>query len=167
MREASDRASRKPARGGVPNAIFLAGTLEEIAALGCLAGAVTEVRVTLPWGSLLRAAAIPERTFLASVAALIQPGGRLQLLLSVTERDSEPGLSLLSAGRAATLAREYEAAGFTVAAVRPATAADVESSGSSWAKRLGVAMRREAWLFETFVGSRETPARAVSDTARD
>jgi hypothetical protein len=148
VREASDRACRKPARGGVPNALFLAGTVDELAALEAMANAVAEIRVTLPWGSLLRAAAIPEAAFVASVTTLLRPCGRLRIILSITDRETDPASSPLTPARAGILAGEYEAAGFTVASVRPATRADVELSGSTWAKRLGVPSRRQAWLFE-------------------
>src|SRR3954451_1795319 len=47
MREASDRAHRQPARGGVTNVIFVAAAAD--ARHGALAGIADEVTVVLPW----------------------------------------------------------------------------------------------------------------------
>lgn len=38
------------------------------------------------------------------------------------------------------------AAGLEIRKCRPATAADVEELGSTWAKRLGIPRQRPAWL---------------------
>jgi len=74
MRDASRRAARPPRKGGLPNAIFLAGTVHELPDL--LHGRVDELRVTLPWGSLLRDALEPAPAFLARAARLLWPRGR-------------------------------------------------------------------------------------------
>jgi 16S rRNA (adenine(1408)-N(1))-methyltransferase len=66
LRAASWQAARPVARGGVPNACFLAG--DAIEALRLLRGQVHEVRSTLPWGSLLRAVLEGERAFALAVA---------------------------------------------------------------------------------------------------
>jgi 16S rRNA (adenine(1408)-N(1))-methyltransferase len=149
MREASDRADRKLARGGLPNVLFLTGTLRELTALGLTSATIDEVRVTLPWGSLLRAAVHAEQPFLADVRTLLAADGILRLLLSVTPRDAVAGIPSLDEGRVATLVERYGAAGLPISVARPATSADVRELGSTWAKRLGVPWRREAWLLET------------------
>jgi len=66
LREASRRADRPVRKGGVANALFLVGAAS--AALVFLRGRVDEVRVTLPWGSLLRAVLDGERSFALAVA---------------------------------------------------------------------------------------------------
>jgi 16S rRNA (adenine(1408)-N(1))-methyltransferase len=146
MREASDRASRKPARGGVPNAIFLAGTLDELACLVPLVGAVNEVRVTLPWGSLLSAAATPDTRFVRGLRALLMHRGWVRMLLSVTLRDTTNDVPLLGDESLQALVARYRTAGLRIATARRANAADVEELGSSWARRLGIPRQREAWL---------------------
>jgi tRNA G46 methylase TrmB len=59
-------ASRRAARGGAPNALFLVA--DASAALESLRGRVHELRITLPWGSLLRAVAEGEQAFAHAVA---------------------------------------------------------------------------------------------------
>jgi 16S rRNA (adenine(1408)-N(1))-methyltransferase len=144
MRGVSRRAAAKPARGGLPNALFLVGTAQELPSV--LDGAVSRVQVTLPWGSLLRAARAPDPEFMRVVLRLLQPGGTLQTLLSVTERDQALGVQPLDEGAMQALAAAYTAAGFSEVVVREATAIDVEESGSTWAKRLGIPARRAAWI---------------------
>ncbi len=61
--EASRRAARK---GGLPNARFFIADARE--ALELLQGRVDELRITLPWGSLLRWVREGEREFALAVA---------------------------------------------------------------------------------------------------
>jgi 16S rRNA (adenine(1408)-N(1))-methyltransferase len=66
MAEASRRAARPTSKGGVPNAVFLAADATE--ALVVLHDRASEVRIVLPWGSLLRAVLEGERRFALAVA---------------------------------------------------------------------------------------------------
>jgi hypothetical protein len=79
------------------------------------------------------------------LAALVKPSGTLRLLLSAAERDARAGLAAIEPDSvAATWIRH----GFEVAVCREATAADVDSSRSTWAKRLGRHRDRSIWLLE-------------------
>ena len=144
MREASDRASRKPARGGLGNALFLAGALEELPR--SLDGTFSGIRVTLPWGSLLRAALAPEPGFADRVLGLLQPGGVFELTLSLVERDQAAEAGTLDGASMTALAGAYAATGFGGLSVHAVTRADVQASGSTWAKRLGIPHQRSAWM---------------------
>jgi tRNA G46 methylase TrmB len=66
MREISGKAARKHA---VDNAVFLVGEASE--ALTLLQGRVDEVRITLPWGSLLRLVLDGDRKFALAVAGAL------------------------------------------------------------------------------------------------
>jgi len=66
LREASHRAAR---RDSLSNALFLVGDAYE--ALSVLQGRVDEVRITLPWGSLLRVVLDGERAFALAVAGTL------------------------------------------------------------------------------------------------
>jgi 16S rRNA (adenine(1408)-N(1))-methyltransferase len=144
MRESSRRAASKPARGGLPNALFLAGTIHELPHV--FDGHVGELRVTLPWGSLLRSATEPNSEFVDVVLRLLRPGGAFRLLVSITDRDLATGALPLGGDAILALGAAYTAAGFAAVAVREATQIDVEETGSTWAKRLGIPGRRDAWL---------------------
>lgn len=78
LREISRRASGKPARGGLPNVLFARLSLEDAPGeLAQLAGAIT---VLFPWGSLLRAVAVPECEALRKLALIGKPGARFRFL---------------------------------------------------------------------------------------
>jgi 16S rRNA (adenine(1408)-N(1))-methyltransferase len=82
MRESASRASRKPARGGVLNALFVAADATSPPAE--LAGRASLVTVNFPWGSLLRAVAEPRDEALREIVAMLRPGGRLVAYLNLS-----------------------------------------------------------------------------------
>ena len=141
MRDASRRAVRPVAKGGVPNALFVVAAAETLPVE--LRERADVVTVTLPWGSLLRGLLGPSDDVVAQIRALLRAGGRLELLLSTSDRDQ--GLPVLDDAAWLRLAESYRELGLVLCEVRPATAADVDAAGSSWGKRLGIPARRAAW----------------------
>jgi 16S rRNA (adenine(1408)-N(1))-methyltransferase len=141
LRDASRRASRPAGKGGLPNALFVVAAAEALPAE--LGGRADSVTVTLPWGSLLRAVLEPDPRVVRDIRGLLRPQGRLEVLVSVSERDH--GLPALDGSAWCVLADQYRDLDLVPCVVRPAAAADVAASGSSWAKRLGIPVRRAAW----------------------
>lgn len=127
-----------------------------------LAGTASEVRIQFPWGSLLTAVLGAEPRILDDIAGLLVPGGRLVLLLSVIERDGIEGLARMDEHAARWVADRVAATcdHLIVDVCRPATMADVAASHSTWAKRLGIARSRPAWVleFRTRTGGRRGAA---------
>ena len=66
LREPSHRANQPARKGGLPNAVFLVA--DASVALAAMRGRVHELRITLPWGSLLRLVLDGEREFAEAVA---------------------------------------------------------------------------------------------------
>jgi tRNA G46 methylase TrmB len=66
LRENSRRAAKPERKGGLPNALFLVGDACE--ALSAFRGQVHELRITLPWGSLLTRVLEGERAFALAVS---------------------------------------------------------------------------------------------------
>jgi 16S rRNA (adenine(1408)-N(1))-methyltransferase len=97
--------------------------------------------VNFPWASLLRGLLGHDDVVLAGLARLLAPGASASALLSVLPRDGAPEVP----GPAA-LAVAYARLGLRLEAARPATAADVGASGSSWAKRLRAGRERPVTL---------------------
>jgi 16S rRNA (adenine(1408)-N(1))-methyltransferase len=143
LRQRSAAAARRPDRGGLPNALFLVASAETLP--HDLSGIASEIRVTLPWGALLRGATAPEPWFAALIRRLPAPRGRIAMVLSVVPSDHLPGMPQLDAASAEALAARYRSAGLSVHGIAPVTGAQVAELGSSWAKRLGIPTRREAW----------------------
>jgi 16S rRNA (adenine(1408)-N(1))-methyltransferase len=144
MREASDRAHRQPARGGVDNLAFVAAAANDLP--GDLAGIADEVTVVLPWGSLLQVVLLADEVFLGKLMAVLKPVGRLELLVSVAESDVGAGKIDFDEAKARALAVSYSKLGWKPEDVRLADVADVERLGSSWARRLAIPRRRQAWI---------------------
>jgi len=139
MRRAAARATVRPDRGGVPNALFVWASVERLPAE--LTG-VTEVHSLMPWGSLLRALVTPERAVLAAVAAACQPGAPFLLTLNLhawrppvpeVGGTSEPTPSSVEG----SLAFAYRRAGWTVESAGYLDDAQIADLGTSWTKRLG------------------------------
>jgi 16S rRNA (adenine(1408)-N(1))-methyltransferase len=154
MAEASRRAARRPDRGGLPNARFVVAAAEALPA--GLEGLADRVTVHFPWGSLLRGLLTADPVILEGLARTMHPGATLSLLVSSTDRDRGAGVGPVGTADLAALAPGYAAHGLVLTMIRPATAADVAASRSTWGRRLGAGDRRPAWLVE----ARRDPASA-------
>jgi 16S rRNA (adenine(1408)-N(1))-methyltransferase len=142
LRKVSAKAARKPAKGGVDNALFLIGAAEDLP--GPLAGLATEITVNYPWGSLLRGVTEPEATMLRNLGALADPqlpeGARFCFLINSSvfdDGDYRDRLALppLDAKRAhQDLVPAYAAAGWTLEEVEE-LAGDAPHH-TSWGRRL-------------------------------
>jgi 16S rRNA (adenine(1408)-N(1))-methyltransferase len=82
---------------------------------------------------------------LDGVARVLRPGAQFELLVSVTDRDHGAGSAPLDADALAKLRPEYADHGLDLAEPRPATAAEVAATRSTWGKRLGAGTSRPAW----------------------
>ena len=90
MAERSRRAAAASAKGGHPNAVFLASGVELLPPE--LDGIADRVTVRFPWGSLLRGAIGADPAVSASIARLVSPVGTLELAVSMTSRHDPSSL---------------------------------------------------------------------------
>ena len=135
MVEASLRASRRPDRGGLDNALFVVAAAEQPPIELCARANL--VTVTLPWGSLLRGVLALDDAAAAGIAGLVAPSGAVEALISVTERDRGAlGVAPLAADDRDELAERWTGHGMTIRRFEPASGADLARSGSTWARRL-------------------------------
>ena len=146
MAEASQRAARRPGRGGLPNALFVVAAAEALPPE--LYGLADLVTVHFPWGSLLRGLLGADPAVLEGLARMLRPGATLSMLVSSTPRDTSAGTGPIDRRSLAALAGPYDRSGLAVTRARPATPADVAASRSTWGRRLGAGARRPAWLLE-------------------
>ncbi|MFY0537533.1 hypothetical protein [Nannocystis pusilla] len=135
LREPSRRAAGKPARGGLGNAMF--GVLPLERAPGELIGLVDSLTVLLPWGSLLRAVALPEAEGWRGCAGCASRGVAADRIRLRSRRSagSASAARIAGGGRAAALVQAYARAGFTVTA-RATSREEVGSLPTTWAKKL-------------------------------
>ena len=137
MAESSRRAAGPVRKGGLENARFVVAAAEcPPAALTGLADLVT---VRFPWGSLLRGCAGLDTTVAAGLAGLVAPRGTLELLLAPAARDGLGDVPTTAVGLVDAAASAFAGRGFTVVEAGQASAAKLAASGSTWARRLGVA----------------------------
>ncbi|MEW5990145.1 MAG: class I SAM-dependent methyltransferase [Chloroflexota bacterium] len=134
MAEVSRRAARPAGRGGLPNARFVVAAAETWPAE--LRDIATLVTVRFPWASLLRGCLGHDPKVAAGIAGLVAPGGLLELLLAPAERDRLDGLPTDPAAVVGAARATFEDPGLTCVEGRTATADEIRSSGSTWAKRL-------------------------------
>jgi 16S rRNA (adenine(1408)-N(1))-methyltransferase len=144
MRAVSARAAGKPARGGVPNAVFVWASVEQLPRE--IAG-VDEVHVLMPWGSLLRALVQPDLGVLDAVARTCSPGARFLVTLNlhawrppVPEVGSDPEPTPESA--LAQLAPEWAGAGWRLESAEYLGVWEIADLATSWTKRLGASRQR-------------------------
>ena len=144
MADASRRAARSVARGGLPNALFVVAAAERPPAE--LRGLADELTILFPWGSLL-GGALATNEAAARIAALLSPSACLTAFVSITPRDGLAVQPLDEPGTAEQLERRWAAHGLRLESLCPATADEVRATGSSWARRLGAGAPsgRPAW----------------------
>jgi len=155
-------ASRRAARRGPANAMFVVAAAEQIPPE--LRGVADDLTIFFPWGSLLRGALALDDAAEAArgIASLLAPGGVATAIVSIEERDGL-GLPRLDADGACEALRDrWSTAGLEVCDLRPATVDEIAATSSSWARRLGAGRDRLAWRLELGRAARQ-PGRPVTD----
>jgi 16S rRNA (adenine(1408)-N(1))-methyltransferase len=140
MREASAKAAKKRERGGVANALFVVGSVEQPP--DELRGVADEIFVTLPWGSLMRGIILGESDVLGALASFGAPGARLRIVLNTrifdepmpTEARDLPEVTPEYVRE--TLTAAFERAGMRIERAEWMDADEVATLGTTWAKRL-------------------------------
>jgi 16S rRNA (adenine(1408)-N(1))-methyltransferase len=138
MAEASGRASRR----GPENALFVVAAAEQLPQE--LRGVADELTVLFPWSSLLRGALALDGAAADGIASLLAPAGVATAIVSIEDHD---GLELPRLD-AAGLGDRWRAHGLEVCELRRATADEIRSTGSTWARRLRADSQRTVWRIE-------------------
>ena len=121
--------ARLARRHGVPNVLFVVSSIERLPDM--LGGIADRATIHFPWGSLLGGVTRDDEAVLAPLARLLRIGGRLELVLQASD----------------VAVDAFERHCLVLCERRPATAAEVTRTRSSWAKRLGIGPRRPAFVF--------------------
>jgi 16S rRNA (adenine(1408)-N(1))-methyltransferase len=146
MAEASRRAARSAAKGGLPNALFAVAAAERIPLE--LRGIADELTIAFPWGSLLRGVLALDAAAARGIAGLVATRATAVVTFSVEDRDRLALPHLDAAAERQSLAGRWSALGLEVCAIRPATADELRDMPSTWARRLAAGRARSAWRLE-------------------
>lgn len=146
LEKPSVKITRKPAKGGLPNAFFVQAAAEDLPAE--LASVADRVSVNLPWGSLLRAVLLPDSEVLRGIRRLLRPGGELEVVTAIDPvRDLQElarlGLSKLIERHFETdLVQAYRNAGLERSKITGFLPADALPIETTWGKRLSRSSER-------------------------
>jgi 16S rRNA (adenine(1408)-N(1))-methyltransferase len=135
LAETSRRAGAAAGRGGIANLRCVRASAERPPVE--IVGRADRVVVDFPWGSLARGVLGLDQDALRGLASLLRPGGHVDALVSIVERDRAAiGAGPERLADPATVARAWQAHGLALRELRPATAAEIAASGSRWSRRL-------------------------------
>lgn len=140
LAEASAKAAKKPERGGAPNAMFAVAAVEALPP--DLAAIADALRVTLPWGSLMRGIILGDAAALRGIASLMRRGAAAHIVLNTRIFDDPVPLDARDLPEVTpdyvrtSLAAPFAAAGIEITDTRFLDADEVAALGTTWAKRL-------------------------------
>lgn len=140
LEKVSMKVTRKPARGGLPNTIFVQAAVEDLPAE--LDAVADEIHIHFPWGSLLKAVATGDSDVLASLRRIAAPECLLEIIIGIDpERDRNelerlgiPDLTPIILH--SYLIPKYAAAGFELLEERRFDASEWSRLETSWARKL-------------------------------
>ena len=140
LEKVSEKIHRNPAKGGLPNVLFLQAAIEDLPSE--LDEVADEVHIHFPWGSLLRLVAAGDETVLRNLRRICAPEGVLEIIIGLDpERDRSEierlGLNLFSTVYVdQELNPRYQAAGFEILERGVLAQSEWATLRTSWAKRL-------------------------------
>jgi 16S rRNA (adenine(1408)-N(1))-methyltransferase len=150
LEKPSMRATRKPEKGGRPNAMFVQAAVEELPEE--FAGVADEIHIHFPWGSLLRAVTVADEAVLRSLRRIAAPKCLLEIVIGIdTERDRSElirlGVPLLTPEYLeGQLIPRYQAAGFHMIESKEMDVAEWARLETSWARKLSPGANRRVFF---------------------
>lgn len=156
LEKPSMQATRKPAKGGLPNAMFVQAAVEDLPEE--FGGVADEIHIHFPWGSLLKAVAVGEEAVLRSLRRIAASGCLLEIIIGIDpERDAtersrlgipEPTMVFLHS----YLIPKYKAVGFEPNDCHRLSREEWTKIDTSWARRLSSGSQRTVY-FLSFIAA--------------
>lgn len=151
LEKISMKATRKPAKGGLPNVLFVQAAVEDLPEE--LDGAADEIHIHFPWGSLLKAVVLGDEAVVRSLRRICAPGCLLEIVIGldpVRDKTEVERLGLPAMNEdyfRSVLIPRYEKAGFELADFGEMDAGEWSKLETSWARKLqGGEGRRVSYL---------------------
>lgn len=155
LEKISMKATRKPAKGGLANVLFIQAAIENLPEE--LTKTADEIHIHFPWGSLLQAVALGDENALRSLRRIAAPECILEIIIGVDEQRDRTEIERLGLPRFSadylqkTLIPKYEAAGFEPVESGRLNPSEWSRLETSWARRLQSNDNRKCiyMIFET------------------
>jgi 16S rRNA (adenine(1408)-N(1))-methyltransferase len=155
LEKPSMKATRKPAKGGLPNALFVEAAIEDLPAE--FDDSADEIHIHFPWGSLLKAVCVGDPLVLSSLFRIAASGCLLEIVIGIDPaRDATEimrlGVPALDPGYINdVLVPRYVAAGFELVESGSMAADEWSQIETSWARKLQGGDKRKVifLVFET------------------
>jgi 16S rRNA (adenine(1408)-N(1))-methyltransferase len=150
LKKPSMRATRKPAKGGLPNVVFVQAAVEDLPEE--LNGLANEIHINFPWGSLLKAVATGDSATLRSLHRISRPLARLEIVIGIdhTRDAAEIARLLLQQLTPEYLSRDlipaYLRAGFEHLESSDLDHSEWSRIETTWARRLQGGSRQVTYL---------------------
>ncbi len=151
LEKPSMKATRKPAKGGLPNALFVQAAVEDLPdELNCTAD---EIHIHFPWGSLLKAVTTGDAGVLSALRRIAAPECLLEIVIGIDPERDKAEIERLQIPELTPvvlhsyLIPKYIAAGFDLIEHRTMDAPEWSQLETSWARKLqGGSGRRAIYL---------------------
>lgn len=150
LEKTSMKATRKPTKGGLLNAMFVQAAVDYLPEE--FDGVADEIHIHFPWGSLLGAVATGDAAILASLRRVAAPGCSLEVVIGVDpERDRAELVrldipDLTPVYLHSYLIPKYKAAGFTFIGSEVLDHKRWSKLETTWARKLQGSTSRTATL---------------------
>ena len=151
LRKISMKATRKPAKGGVANVLFIRAAIEELPSE--LDNIADEIHIHYPWGGLLGAVAAGEERILRDLHRLSAPRCLLEVVIGFDPKRDQKELERLGIVDFSLdyvrnkLASQYSNCGLNLTESGVLGKAEWTRLHSSWARRLSSNDAREVVYF--------------------
>lgn len=140
LEKPSMKATRKPSKGGLPNALFVQAAVEDLPEE--FDGIANKIHINFPWGSLLKAIITGDSTVLGSLRRISAPEAWLEIVIGIDpERDKSEierlGLPDISESYIKSdLLPKYLGAGFSSVRSSVPEPTEWRKIETSWARKL-------------------------------
>ncbi len=147
LEKISMKATRKPAKGGLANVLFIQAAIEDLPEE--LNASADEIHIHFPWGSLLRAVVTGDENILASLRRLGAPECQLEIVIGIDEERDRTEIERLALPKLSTeylknfLIPKYAAAGFETLESGVLNASEWSRLETSWARKLQSGANRQ------------------------
>ncbi|MBS1793155.1 MAG: methyltransferase domain-containing protein [Acidobacteria bacterium] len=147
LEKVSMKATRKPAKGGLPNALFVQAAIEDLPPE--LDESADEIHIHFPWGSLLKTIVTGDARALAALRRIAAPECLLEIVVGLDETRDRTEIERLGLPRLSEdylrgeLLPKFAAAGFEAAGCGFLPPAEWSRLETSWARKLQTGGDRE------------------------